>query len=95
MKNPMALISMMMMLALAALAAPGATNDNQTISPMPYPLKTCLVCGMRLGDMGKPFAFVYKNQEIKVCDKSEQEAFDKNPGKYMKKFAAAVAKLKK
>jgi nitrous oxide reductase accessory protein NosL len=81
---------------LTTLAA-GTINsraDNQ--KPKPYPLKTCLVCSMELGMMGgKPFVFVYKGQEIKLCDASEKELFDKAPDKYMKKLADAVGKLKK
>ena len=50
---------------------------------------------MTLGDMGKPFVFEHKGQEIKVCDKSEKSAFEKTPDKYLKKLAEAVAKLKK
>jgi YHS domain-containing protein len=45
--------------------------------------------------MGKPCVFVYKGQEIKVCNESERKDFDKDPDKYMKKLAAAEAKLKK
>ncbi len=70
--------------------------DNSTNAPVkPYPLTTCLVCGMELGSMGKPCVFVYKGQEIKVCDKSEKAEFEKDPDKFMKKLADAVAKLKK
>jgi len=79
-------------LLFSAIAKP----DNSTNAPVkPYPIKTCLVCDMRLGDMGKAFVFEYKGQEIKVCAKSEKSAFDKNPDKYMKKLADTVAKLKK
>lgn len=63
--------------------------------PKPYPLDTCLVCGMKLGSMGKPDVFVYKGQEIKVCTKSEQADFEKKPDKYLKKLAEAEARLKK
>lgn len=70
-------------------------DDQTTDKPKPYPLETCLVCGMKLGSMGKPYVFVYKGQEIKVCDKSEKKDFDKDPAKYMKKLADAEAKLKK
>ena len=84
------LIGMVLMLSLAVFA-----DDNKTTPPKPYPLKTCLVCDMQLGDMGKPFVFVYKGQEIELCDKSEKPEFDKNPDKYMKKLADAAAKLKK
>lgn len=42
-----------------------------------------------------PCVFVYKGQEIKVCDKSEKATFEKDPKKYFKKLAEAEAKLKK
>jgi YHS domain-containing protein len=94
MKN-LKLIAGIFVVALCAM--PLATRaDNSTNAPAkPYPLKTCLVCGMKLGDMGEPFVFVYKGQKIALCDKSEKAAFDKNPEKYLKKLAAAEAKLKK
>ena len=90
MKIKIVLAGILLLLSFAALA-----DDSKNNPPKPYPLKTCLVCGMTLGDMGKPFVFAYQGQEIKVCDKSEKSAFDKNPDKYMKKFAEAVAKMKK
>jgi len=71
------------------------TNATKTAKPKPYPLDTCLVCDMKLGEMHKPYAFVYKGQEIKVCDKSEMAEFKKDPQKYLKKLAEAEAKLKK
>ena len=70
-------------------------DDAKAAKPKPYPLDTCLLCGMKFGDMGKPYVFVYKGQEIKVCDKSEKADFDKTPDKFMKKLAEAEAKLKK
>jgi YHS domain-containing protein len=90
MKNKIILAGILLLLSLAVFA-----DDDKKNPPKPYPLKTCLICGMTLGDMGKPFVFEYKGQEIKLCDKSEKSAFDKSPDKYMKKLAEAVAKLKK
>jgi hypothetical protein len=54
----------------------------------PYPLDTCIVSGEKLGEMGKPFVFVYKDQEIKLCCKSCKKDFDKDPEKFLKKLAA-------
>jgi YHS domain-containing protein len=90
MKNKIILAGILLLLSFAVFA-----DDSKINPPKPYPLKTCLVCGMTLGDMGKPFVFEYKGQEIKVCDKSEKSAFDKAPDKYLKKLAEAAAKLKK
>jgi len=61
----------------------------------PYPLDTCLVCGMKLGTMSKPYVFVYQGQEIKLCDKSEKEDFDKDRDKYLNKLEDAKAKSEK
>lgn len=80
---------------LLALSFVAFADDSKTTPPKPYPLKTCLICDMQLSDMGKPFVFVYKGQEIKVCDESEKDIFDKNPAKYLKKLADETAKLKK
>lgn len=53
----------------------------------PYPLDTCIVSDEKLGGMGKPFTFVYKDQEIKLCCKSCKKDFDKDPEKFLKKLA--------
>jgi hypothetical protein len=79
-------------LAIAALAFTSCA-DNQNQKTKPYPLKTCLVCGMDLGP-GKPYVFVYKGQEIKLCDESERAIFDKDADNYLKQLADAEAKLK-
>ena len=62
----------------------------------PYPLKTCLVSDEKLdGDMGKPYVFVEKGQEIKLCCKSCLKDYQKEPAKYLKKIAAAQKGEKK
>ena len=70
-------------------------DDAKGGKPKPYPLDTCLVCGMKLADMGKPYVFAYKGREIKLCDKSEKADFEKAPAKYLTKLDEARAKLKK
>jgi hypothetical protein len=60
-----------------------------------YPLKTCVVSDEKLGgDMGDPFVFTYKGQEIKLCCKSCKKDFDKDPAKYLKKLESAENKKK-
>ena len=85
-------------LVLAALfvsfTATSRADEKKPAKPKPYPLDTCLVCDMKLSMMGKPYSFAYKGQEIKVCDESEKETFDKEPAKYMKKLKTAEAKAK-
>ena len=97
MKN---LKSVSAVLLSAALAAALAACNRQTrpseniANAKPYPLDTCLVCGMKLSMMGKPVTFVYQGQQIKVCDAGEKAEFDKDPARYMKKLADAEAKSK-
>src|SRR6516225_6287630 len=55
-------------------------------------LPTCPVSGDKLGEMGKPFVFVYKDQEVKLCCKNCKKDFDKNPEKYMALIRAADKK---
>ena len=67
----------------------GDTNTNG----IPDRLKTCPVSGDKLGDdMGAPFVFSYKGQEVKLCCKSCKKDFDKNPDKYLKLIRAADPK---
>ena len=54
----------------------------------PYPLKTCIVSGDNLGEMGDPVVFTHKGQEIKLCCKPCKKDFDKDPAKYLKKLKA-------
>lgn len=82
--------------AVCAFSFVCCADDSTNAPAKPYPLKTCLVCGMELGMMdSKPYVFVDKGQEIKVCDESEKATFEKDPKKYLKKLADAEAKLKK
>ena len=39
--------------------------------------------------MGKPFVFIYKDREVKLCCKNCKKDFDKDPDKYIKKIAEA------
>jgi YHS domain-containing protein len=75
--------------------------DNQTNSvsstahpppPTPDLLTTCPVSGEKLGEMGAPFVFVYKGQQVKLCCPDCKKDFDKNPEKYMKLIRAADKK---
>ena len=75
---------------LAAFAA-----DKKSEKPKPYPLKTCVVTGEKLGEMGDAYVFVQDGREIKLCCKSCLKDFKKDPAKYIKKIEAAEAKAKK
>jgi len=67
-----------------------ATPDTNGVPDL---LKTCPVSGDKLGgDMGEPYVFVYKGQQVKLCCKSCKKDFDKKPEKYMKLIRAADKK---
>jgi|SRR3974390_1754609 len=61
----------------------------------PYTLKTCIISGDKLGEMGKPYVFEYKGREIKLCCKNCLKDFNESPAKYVKKIDEAEAKAKK
>jgi YHS domain-containing protein len=91
MTNLKYILAIILTVTIVAVSLTSRADEQKT---KPYPLDTCLVCGMKLGSMGGPYMFVYKGQEIKVCDKSEKADFDKDPDQYMKKLADAKARLK-
>src|SRR5580658_9798226 len=72
-----------------------STNSASATPPKPDLLTTCPVSGDKLGDMGKPYVFVYKGQEVKLCCPDCKADFDKNPAKYMKMIRAADKAPKK
>src|SRR5258708_17911854 len=76
-----------------ALAAFAAENKAKT-EVKPYPLKTCIVSGEKLGEMGKPYVFTNDTREIKLCCKDCLKDFKKYPKKYVKKIEDAEAKKK-
>ncbi len=84
-------------LVVGALVSPtwGFAADTQSAKAKPYPLKTCVVSGEKLGEMGDPYVFVHKGQEVKLCCKSCLKDFNKNPDKYLKKMAEKPVEKKK
>jgi hypothetical protein len=86
-------------IALAAtfLATPfvGMAAEKPDAKAKPYPLKTCLVSGEKLGEMGKPYVFTHDGREIQLCCKDCLKDFKKDPAKFVKKLDEAEAKGKK
>lgn len=76
-------------------ATPMADAAKPDAKAKPYPLDKCIVSDEKLGEMGKPFVFTYEGQEIKLCCKSCQKDFKKDPAKYLKKLEAAAKANKK
>jgi len=83
------------LLVLVVLGAPlSGLGADQKPKLKPYTLKTCVVSGEKLGEMGKPYVFDYKGREIKLCCKGCLKDFKKDPAKYIKKIEEAEAKAK-
>lgn len=78
---------------LFAGALQAADTPVAPTAPKPYPLKTCLVSGAALGDMGDPIVKVYEGQEIKFCCGGCPKAFNKDPAKYMAELNKQAAAL--
>jgi YHS domain-containing protein len=82
----------------AECAMPGCCGMTTTMASevstnaTPDLLTTCPVSGEKLGEMGKPVVFTYKNQEVKLCCSGCKKDFDKNPEKYIKLIRAADKK---
>ena len=62
--------------------------------PAPYPLKTCVVSGEKLGSMGKSFVHSYEGREVQFCCKACLKDFNKEPQKFLKKLDEAAPKAK-
>jgi hypothetical protein len=77
-------------LSVAVLGAPLAGYaEDKAAAPKPDKLTTCPVSGDKLGEMGKPYVFTYKDREVKLCCKNCKKDFDKEPDKYIKLIEAA------
>lgn len=75
---------------LAAFAADAKGDAKPDSKSKPDHLTTCPVSGDKLGEMGAPFVFDYKGQEVKLCCKDCKEKFDKDPAKFIKKIEEAA-----
>jgi len=99
-KRMAALVVALALVACATAKADDVKTDKPADKPIPYPLKTCPVSDEVLGgEMGAPYVFVYKGQEIKLCCSGCKKDFFKDPDKYLKKIhdeaAKAAAQAKK
>ncbi len=81
----------------ASILAPvsGLPAEKKAAKLKPYPLKTCIISGDKLGEMGNPFVYEYQGREIKFCCKGCLKDFKKDPAKYLKMIDEAAAKEKK
>jgi hypothetical protein len=84
--------------AAAALAFAVEGHDHAAQAPASdkYPLTTCIVSGDKLGEMGDPVKYTYKqagkpDRVIEFCCKDCIKDFEKDPAKYLAKLDAAAA----
>ncbi len=86
MKKLLGFVAASLVLTYVASPLGGFAADKRTEKAKAYPLDKCIVSDEKLGEMGEPFAFVHNGQEIKLCCKSCQKDFKKDPAKYLKKL---------
>ncbi len=72
------------------MATPAAAEVSTNATP--DLLANCPVSGSKLGEMGKPYVFTYKDQEVKLCCPSCKKHFNQDPEKYMALIRAADKK---
>ena len=102
-KQPMKMLKPLTAIALtvAYLASPLAIfaqekkDTEKKDTAKPYPLETCIVSDEKLGGHGEPYVFNLEGQQIKLCCKSCEKDFKKEPAKYLKKLEAAAKADKK
>lgn len=68
------------------------TPAQKTAKLKPYTLKMCVVSNQKLGEMGQPVVYKYKDREIKFCCAGCVKDFNKAPEKYVKKIEKEEAK---
>lgn len=78
--------------AMPSCCGGAATETVADTTAKPDLLATCPVSGEKLGEMGAPLTFTYKDQEVKLCCKSCKKKFDKDPEKYIALIRAADKK---
>lgn len=86
MKKLFSFVAASLVLTYVAAPASGLAADKPAGKAKSYPLDKCIVSDEKLGEMGEPFVFVHNGQEIKLCCKSCQKDFKKDPAKYLKKL---------
>jgi YHS domain-containing protein len=60
-----------------------------------YPLETCVVSGQKLGEMGDPYNYVYKNRLVRFCCGGCKGQLKAEPAKFIKKLDEAVVEEQK
>jgi hypothetical protein len=88
-------LASMAMAPFAGSTAEEKKADAKSGKIKPYTLKVCPVSDEKLGEMGDPYVFTQGDREIKLCCKSCQKDFKKDPAKFIKKIEEAEKKAGK
>jgi|SRR5215469_433537 len=83
------ILAAIVFISIVTVVRADQTNSVSSTPPKPDLLATCPVSGDKLGEMGKPYVFVYQGQEVKLCCPDCKKDFDKDPTKYIKLIRAA------
>jgi len=104
MKTLKTIIALSLLLPVLAVPLAGLAQDThpakteKAVKAKAYPLETCIVSGEKLDTSAdakmKPYTFTYEGQEVKLCCKSCEKDFKKEPAKYMAKIKEAASKAK-
>ena len=80
--------SILLLGTVTVLLAGCSSETTSSEAAMPYPLDVCIVTDETIGadPNMKPYTFVYEGQEVKLCCKSCQKDFDRDPQKYLAKL---------
>lgn len=95
------ILSSLLVAGLLGVATSAFAQDSKpakAVKAKAYPLDTCIVSDEKIDTSKdakmKPYTFTYEGQEIKLCCKSCEKDFKKDPAKYMAKLKEAAAKAK-
>ncbi|MES2694986.1 MAG: hypothetical protein V4773_16055 [Verrucomicrobiota bacterium] len=99
MKNFLSVLSLILAVATAAIAADSKKAAPAADAADNYPLKTCVVSDEPLGSMGEFISFTHKeagkpDRVVRFCCEGCIEDFKADPAKFLKKIDAAAAKQK-
>jgi hypothetical protein len=73
------------------VAAPQMAREVLHVPAGGYPLDTCVVTGITLGENGNPCIFVHEGVEVRLCSVACREDFLSDPVKYLAKIREARA----
>jgi hypothetical protein len=90
------------LLTLTSFAADSSDAAKIAELTKTYPVTTCLISGDKLGEMGAPIDYLYKETVdgkekvtlVRFCCKSCVKEFKKDPAPVLKQLAEAQAKKK-